>query len=79
MKTLISVVVLATAITSTAFAASARQNVKNETMSSYAYAQSVPAQVRQSPNDVYWNGLYVGSDPNRNIRAELLRYYLAHL
>lgn len=62
MKTLISVVVLAIATRSKAFAASARQNVKNEANSSYAYTQFAPAYVLQSLNDEYRNG--VGGDPS---------------
>jgi len=70
---LVAPVALAAAITSPAFAQSVSTPRTHKAMS--AYARSVPAHVGRSPYAVYQGGVYVGTDPDPNVRAALLRQF----
>ncbi len=68
---LVATVALATVIASPAFAKSVRHHSHGTAVS--AYAKSAAAGVGRSSNAVYWQGHYVGADPDPNVRANLLR------
>ena len=66
-------IALIAALASPAFAAPKKQSLNRRSQEAYAQVQQTQ---RHSPNprfDVYYNGQYVGSDPDPMIRFELQR------
>jgi len=75
MKSIVTIVALATLITSPALAAQKKHNHNAISQEAYARTQQWQTQ-RHSSNprfDVYQNGQYVGSDPDLMIRFQLQR------
>ena len=74
MKSIVTIVALATLIASPALAAQ-KKHSRNANQEAYAQAQQWQTQ-RHSTNprfDVYQNGQYAGSDPDPMIRFQLQR------
>ena len=75
MKSIVTIVALATLIATPALAAQKKHSRNAISQEAYAQARQWQTQ-RHSPNprfDVYYNGQYVGSDPDPMIRFELQR------
>jgi hypothetical protein len=75
MKTIVTIVALATLIATPAFAAQKKHSQNVRSQEAYAQAQQQQAQPHSTNRnfDVYQNGQYVGSDPDPRIRFQLQR------